>query len=168
MNSPIHTKRKTFSIIELVMVIVALGVFSVAVVVSIDSAKVNKLIGAASKLTFDIRYAQQLALSRHTTCGVSFDPGNDTYFVYVGDTSTKAIDPHMRTEFIVDFTSQSEYSGIDLASTDFGDLLSFDSIGTPYDSSAVALSSQGNIVLGTGSYTKTVTVQPSTGKVEVQ
>ncbi|UCG35304.1 MAG: hypothetical protein JSW17_00450 [Candidatus Omnitrophota bacterium] len=168
MHNLIHAKRKSFSLIELVTVIVALGVFSVAVVVSTDSAKVNKLIGAANKLMFDIRYAQQLALSRHTDCGVSFDPASDTYFVYIGDTSTKAIDPHLRTEFMVDYTSESEYSGIDLVSTNFGDLISFDNIGTPYDSSAVELSSQGSVIIQTNSYTKNVTVQPSTGKVKVQ
>ena len=161
-------KRSAFSLIELVMVMAALSVFVVAVVVSIDSARVNKLIGAANKMVFDVRYAQQLALSRHTTCGVSLDPTNDTYFVYIGDTSTKAIDPHMRSEFLVDYTASGEYSGIDLVSTNFGDQISFDNVGTPYDSAPTALSNQGIITLQTGSYSRTITIEPNTGEVKTQ
>lgn len=158
-------RRDAISLFELVIVIVIITVLGVWVVISIDS---NKLIGAANKLMFDIRYAQQLAISRQVFCGVSFNITDNSYFVYVGNISTKATDPHSQADLVVNYNSDNEYKGIDLVSTDFGDLVSFDYLGKPYDYNGVALFNQGSIILQLGSQTKTITIEPNTGEVKIQ
>jgi len=156
--------RRAFTVIELVMVIVIIATLALVV---LFSGGTIKLVGAANKLQFDLRYAQQLAISRQVSCGISFDPSGNSYFVYIGNTSTIATDPHTKANLSVDFDTDSEYSGIGLTSTNFGDDISFNSAGEPYDSTPTLLSSQGIVTLGSGSDTQTVTIEANTGEVKV-
>ena len=150
--------------IELVMVIVIIVIL--VAVVSFSSGTL-RLTGAANKLMFDLRYAQQLAISRQVSCGASFNPSGNSYFVYVGDTGTLARDPHRGSNLSIDFDTDSDYSGISLVSTNFGNQISFDAAGAPYDSTSTILSSQGIITLQRGSTTQTVTIEANTGEVKV-
>lgn len=159
--------RKAFTLIELVAAIVIIAILTVAAIIPITSTYRIKLDGAANKLMFDVRYAQQLAINRHTTCGVSFDIGGNSYFVYIGNTAVKAKDPVSRQDLIVNYTSDIQYRGISLVSTNFGDQVSFDYIGIPYNSSGVALASQGSISLQSRGYTKAVTIEVATGEVKL-
>ena len=160
-------KRKNsltgFTLIELTIVIAIIAILAVVVAVSTGS---SKLIGAANKLMFDIRYAQQLAISRQVSCGVSFDPANNNYFVYIGDTSVKATDPHVGGELFLDYDTDREYKGISLVNTNFGDLVSFDYLGTPNFSSGPG--GQGIITVQDNSHTQTLAIEPQTGRVEVR
>jgi prepilin-type N-terminal cleavage/methylation domain-containing protein len=158
-------QRNGFTLVELVIVILVITVLvAVWVVIPIES---NRLIGAANKLMFDLRYAQQIAISRQVSCGVSFNISGNSYFVYIGDTTTKATDPHTGGEFLVNYNSESEYKGIRLVSTSFGNLISFDYLGKPYDSNGMILSIQGIVTLQSGSHTKTITIEPNTGEVKI-
>lgn len=156
--------RRGFTLIELVMVIVIIAVL--AVVVSFSSGSI-RLVGAANKLMFDLRYAQQLAISRQVRCGVSFNPSGNSYFVYIGDTGTLATDPHTGSNLSIDFDTDSDYDGISLSSTNFGNQVSFDAAGAPYNSTPVLLSSQGIITLQQGSSSQTVTIEANTGEIKV-
>jgi prepilin-type N-terminal cleavage/methylation domain-containing protein len=154
------------TLIELVMVIVVLAILaSTWVVISLGP---NKLIGASNKLMSDLRYAQQLAISRQVYCGASFNISGNSYFVYIGTTSTKATDPYSGGDLSVDYDTASEYKGVALSSTNFGDRIYFDYMGRPYDNSDVLLSSQGAVILHLGSYSNTVQIEPNTGQVKVQ
>jgi len=157
--------RRAFTLIELIMVIAIIGIL--AVIITVSTPSTIKLRGAANKLMFDLRYAQQLAISRQTSCGVSFDPSGDSYFAYIGDISTIATDPQTRGNLSIDYDTDSDYDGVSLVSTNFGDQISFDYMGIPYDSTDTALSSQGVITLRYESTTQTVTVEVGTGQVKV-
>ena len=140
-----------------------LGILAVAIAFSFSS---NKLVGAANKLMFDLRYAQQLAISQQVSCGVSFNPSDNSYFAYVGDISTIATDPHTRGELSVDYDTDSDYSGISLVNTNFGDQISFDYLGTPNYSDPP--DDEGTITLQWGSSPPTtVTIEPNTGEVKI-
>lgn len=159
-------KNNAFSLAELIIALVVIGILAVASVFVWFGP--NKLIGAANKLTFDLRYAQQLAVSRQVSCGVSFNISDNSYFVYLGDISTKATSPYSGEELLVNYNTESEYQGISLVSTNFGNLISFNYLGAPFDSSGIALSSQGIITLQSGAYTKTITIEPNTGAIRIQ
>jgi len=127
----------------------------------------NKLIAAANKLMFDLRYAQQLAISRQVPCGVSFS--SNSYFVFINSTSTQAIDPYNTGKNLtIDYNNDNELKGITLASTNFGGLISFNYLGVPRDSGNVTLSSPGAVALQYGSRTKNVVISPNTGQVKIQ
>jgi len=156
--------KNAFTLVELIIVILLISVlFAAQVFFSTGS---NKLVGAANKLMFDLRYAQQLAISRQVSCGVSFNVAGNSYFVYIGSVSTKAKDPSTGTEFLVSYNN-ADYKGVNLVSTSFGDRLSFDYLGRPYDSGNALLSNQGSLTLQQAAYTKTVTIQSNTGEVKL-
>ncbi|MBU4148943.1 MAG: prepilin-type N-terminal cleavage/methylation domain-containing protein [Candidatus Omnitrophica bacterium] len=157
-------RKNAFTLIELVMVIVIIAVL--VAVVSFSSGTL-KLTGVANKLMFDLRYAQQLAISRQVSCGTSFNPAGNSYFVYVGDTGTLATNPHTGSNLSIDYDIDSDYSGISLVSTNFGDQVSFDAAGAPYGSTGALLATRGIITLQSGSDTKTVTIEANTGEVKV-
>ena len=156
--------RRAFTLIELVMVI---AIIAILVAVVSFSSNTIKLTGAANKLMFDLRYAQQLAISRQVSCGVSFNPAGNSYFVYIGDTGTLATSPHTGTDLSIDYDTDSDYDGITLESTNFGDQVSFNAAGAPYNSTPALLSSQGVITLQQGSSSQTVTIEANTGEVKV-
>lgn len=160
-------KRTGFTLIELILVFVILAILTIVAITQIGPFRRVKLDGAANRLMLDIRYAQQAAINRQETCGVSFNPGNNSYFVYIGTTATKAKDPLSRDDLIVDYDTDTEYKGVTLSSTNFGNDISFDHLGTPYNSGGTALASAGNVVLQYDSFSETVTIEPSTGSVEI-
>ncbi|MCM8779825.1 MAG: GspH/FimT family protein [Candidatus Omnitrophica bacterium] len=160
------SRPKAFTLIELIIVILLVTILSVAGVFIL--LRSNKLIAAANKLAFDLRYAQQLAISRQVPCGISFNPSANSYFVFVNNTSAKAKDPYTAEDFIIDYNAVGQLKGIDLASTNFGDLISFNYLGVPRDSGNATLSSQGVVILQYGGQARNVTIEPDTGRVKIQ
>ncbi len=159
-------KKDAFTLIELIMIITIISILAVVVTVSIPTSP--KLSGVANKLMFDLRYAQQLAISRGGTSGVSFDPFNNSYFVYIGDTATIATDPHTHQDLSIDYDTDRDYAGVVLSNTNFGDRISFNYLGAPFDSNDTALSIPGAVTLQYGSNTQDVTIETDTGGVKIQ
>ncbi len=163
------SRISAFTLVEVVVVMVILTIIVLAgVTIPFSSIKANKLIAAADKLAFDLRYAQQLAISKQVDCGVSFNPNANTYFVYANNTSNIVNSPYIATQLIVDYNSDRDFQGIDLAGTSFGNKVSFDFMGIPRDSSGNPLSAAGNISLQYGGHQKVVTIEANTGKIKVE
>jgi len=163
-------KKNGFTLIELVMIIVILSILVLTAVPNATTTSSIKLQAACQRIASDLRYAQEMSMAQQVRFGISFDPVNEAYFVYRVNIATKTIDPQTRNNFDISFTQLNEFKGIDIASTNFSNKMEFDSIGAPYDASGVILSSQGVITLQTtdGAYSKTVRIEPSTGKVNMQ
>lgn len=165
--------NKGYTIIELLMVMVIIGFFAAIVLpafsTSYDTLKVES---AYRQLMQDIRYAQQLAVSRHVTHGLSFNPSNETYFIYRQSTSNIVKDPLTQKPFIVTYTS-GRFSGINLVSTTFLlpwlNRLEFNSLGAPSNGGTVVINYRGMpLSCGgiSGGITKTVTVEANTGRLQ--
>ncbi len=166
-----HRKFVTgFTLIELVMIIVILGILALASMPKTTAEPRVKLEAACQKIALDLRYSQEMALAQQVRFGISFDPAAETYFAYRVNVGTKARDPQTRNNFDVSFANLSEFKGIDIASTNFSNKMEFDSTGAPYDGSGVILSSQGIVTLQTtdGAYSRTVRIEAKTGKVNIQ
>lgn len=163
-------KKRGFTLIELVMIIVILGIVALAVMPKTTAEPRIKLEAACQKIALDLRYAQEMALAQQVRFGISFDIANETYFAYRVSVATKARDPQTRNNFDVSFTTLNEFKGIDISSTNFSNKVEFDSVGAPYDGNGVILSSQGVITLQAqaGAYSRTVRIEPKTGKVSIQ
>lgn len=156
--------KKGFTVIELVMVIVIVGIVSALVFTSFGPVESIKASAAAYEVGAALRYAQQLAMSSHQNCGVVFDPTGNSYYIYKGSTATKATDPYNKEIFEIDFDTNSSFSGVDLVSTNFtSNTIQFDSFGTPN------ISVQGVVVVNgaSGSPTYQVTVELVTGNTNV-
>ena len=163
----IQMKKNAFTLIEMVVVIAILAILALTVIVPITSALRLRLDAAANKLVHDMRYAQQLAITRHVECGVSFDTADNSYFVYIGSTSNKATDPLSKQDLEVDFDTDQEFNGVDLISTNIGGRIYFDYLGVPYSNNGNPLSTQGRVTLQYGNDTERVFIEPNTGQIKL-
>jgi MSHA pilin protein MshC len=173
-------RRGGFTIVELVMVIVIIGILSVIAHSRFSSFYDLKLEGAARKLAADIRYAQQVALSQHEAHGIEFDTTNNRYRLYAVSSGTNVTDPLTReagvsgqswtSGYVVTYNTDPEFEGIDMTSASFGSasILRFTSLGTPQDSVGANLSATGSVGMSLQGYSRTVQVTPNTGQVAVQ
>lgn len=166
----LHMKNKGFTLIELVMMIVIIGIIALTVMPKTTAGTAVKLEAGCRKMALDLRYSREMAMAQQVRFGISFDPAGETYFVYRINAAAKAKDPQTRNDFDVSFTQLNEFKGIDINSTNFGGKVEFDSSGTPYDGSGTVLSSQGIVALEAagGVYSRTVRIEPKTGKISVQ
>ncbi|MBU1998634.1 MAG: GspH/FimT family protein [Candidatus Omnitrophota bacterium] len=155
-------RKKGFTIIEIVMVIVIIGILAAVAIPRFDTFYFVKLHGAVKKVIQDIRYAQQLAISSHESYNVSFSTASDTYSVTRVSDGSYAPDPFTRGNLVVNFASDPEYSGIDIATANFGgsSVLTFDWKGRPQSAGSASFSYQDNTI--------NLTVENNTGLVREQ
>lgn len=171
-------KNKGFTIIELVMVMVILGIIGVLVMTPKAYLGVAMETGAAAKIKSDIRYVQGYALSTQNRTWVAFDTASGKYRVCDNlGTIRHPMPSNIRCKdgefigdrFIVDLNI--DYPGVNIAQINFngaGNSLLFNSAGRPYScnssgSGETLLSAQGTVTLGGGTE---IRVYPNTGMVE--
>ncbi len=163
-------QSKAFTLVELVILIVILGFLVLISIPNIDSYLDAKIYSCAQKINSDIRYTQYLSIAEHKSYGVEFNTSTNYYRVYEVDTGTLAIDPYSRANMELDLDTTEEYRGVNISSVniDSSNEIRFSSLGEPLDSSSNELSASGTIVLNYSGKSKTITVYPVTGWIEVQ
>lgn len=115
-------KNKGFTIMELIMVMVVIGILTGTVGISVDNVNSSvRLSNAVSRALSDIKELKEIAMNEGRTVNITVDSANDTY--------TLTIDGLSET---VHF-NEDDYSGIDITSSEFGGALSFDVTGMPTD-----------------------------------
>jgi Tfp pilus assembly protein FimT len=171
------TFKRSFTIIELIMIIVIIGILAALAIPRFSSFYVLKLDSAVKKVVEDIRYVQAVAISRHANTGIVFGEDIDTYRAYVCDSDCETLanwfaleDPFTRGDLVIDFTDDPQYSGIDISGVDFGgtNTLRFDWQGIPQNRTGVALSSEGTLTLSYRDNSYAIYVTPNTGRVRVE
>ena len=161
-----------FSLIELAVVIVILGIVGLSSFVYIGFFKSVKLDGTADKLASDLQYVQSVAMSTATWYGVSFEasPANK-YYVYTttGTVDVLIMDPAKFGSNLVVDTLQQFDTSISSVSISGGNKIEFSPLGQPFsDKLGLPLSAEAIITLSSGNYSKTVRITPNTGRVRVQ
>lgn len=142
MNNPLN--QKGFTLIELIMVLVIIGIIAVSVAPTVDQTPFN-LQNAADLIKSDILFTQRRAMGELTTHNISFNSGSGTY--------TRAGDTRDLTEL---------NSGLTLSTTFTGDTLTFNSLGEPN-----GITSPATITVSLGGSTQNLTVEPYTGYVTI-
>jgi MSHA pilin protein MshC len=161
-----NMRRKGFTLIELVMVIVLIGIIAVFIAPRMVDVTGTKAGAFRDKLRADIRYAQNLAMTqnRRYRVYVNTAPGPANGYAVMNDSNGNgtwgeageiALDPAGSSNFVVTLNT-GDYAGITV-STPAGGFIEFDSLGRPTIGGGVVL-----LVTPGG---RTVTISDQTGAV---
>jgi MSHA pilin protein MshC len=173
-------EQRGFTLIELVMVLVLIGILAAFVAPKLGNVTSTKAGSFTDKLRADMRYAQDLAMTRNMRSRIYFNgaamPGigaapNPGYEVVTSATGTcsalsPASDPAGGGTLAVTLGS-GDYSGLTIAPS--MTCLEYDSLGQPYScvagSCSTVLSGMTVTVNANGAPTRAVTISPQTGAV---
>jgi len=154
-------KRNTaFTIIELIVVMIIMAILATLVVSRWPGTKIS-LNAQAQQLASDIRYTQTLAMSRGGAYRLNVTASNYSITTLSGTAVNNPITGSATVTLGSGIT-------ITISPTNLpNNLITFNTAGVPYvdTTETTALSSAAVITLTSGTNTKTITIQPTTGRV---
>jgi prepilin-type N-terminal cleavage/methylation domain-containing protein len=152
-----HT-RYGFTLLEIVFVIALLSIIAAVAYPKFSAVTKISLSTAMDKLKSDVYYAQELAVTTHTNCGI-YIMNAGSYRIYKdGDTAIPALDPATFSDYEVSLAST-----ITIATTAAGSKIEFDNSGVPYDGNGILTAEQ--IITLNGS--EILKITPQTGWVHL-
>jgi len=171
-------RRHGFTLIEILMVVIILGIASALIVPQMGTRDDLKAAAGARVLMADLIYAQNRAITLQTMHYVQF--GANQYAIYARDPADGVIKAvahpiNKHNRYVTRFDAES-LKGVALGTVSFDGqtkkTLAFDELGTPYscDSpgvNAAALTS-GSVAVSSGAFTLTVRIEPYTGELTIQ
>ena len=157
------SKQSGFTLVELVIVIILLGILSIGVYINWPASTIN-LGGQANQLANDLRYTQALSMTTGSRYRLVIASSN-TYQIV--NSAGSAIRLAMGN------TTMTLGSGISFGTlTNLpNNLVNFDGLGIPYSDTATPgtqLASTATIILTAAGENKTISITPQTGRVLVQ
>ena len=135
-NLQVATSSQGFTLVEIIMVVVLIGILAVSVVPKFMDTSAISLQGGAAMVAADIRYTQELAMSTHAPKTITFTT-SDTFYTVVSQT--------MNLPSRVSISSGATFT--------------FNSLGEP------TAGGGSSVEIQAGSSTKTITVESYTGRV---
>jgi general secretion pathway protein H len=181
--------RRGFTLVEILMVVVILGIASAVIVPQIGTRSDLKARAAARMVIADLIYAQNMAIATQKMHYVKFDAGNNRYTIYDDaplDASNIINHPVNKSAYTVQFGAAGGARYADLALDSAGtvfngisvshrpaDTICFDELGTPfvYRADQVTKTDEmldGAVRVKSGTFTLTVQVQRYTGEISIQ
>lgn len=169
----IASRSRAFTLIELIIVMSIIAISAVVVAPMLAPRDDVRAESAVRKIVADLNYAQSMAIATQRPWFVRFNAGGYDLATESGGTFTVASHPITQVPFVVGIgpaSDEPQLRPVTLGAVSFdGEMtIAFDALGTPYawdGSDLTPLSASGSIVITSGSFTRTVTVQPITGEV---
>ena len=144
--------RNGFTLIELVIVIILLGIIAAVAIPKINT-DAGQVPPAADIVASDIQYTQMYAMTNNTSSCITLATNTATYN-YAGTYAAGACTGGATRNLA------SVGANVTISA---GQTIAFNSLGEPYGLAAAA-----TITVASGGNTKNITVSPYTGKVTVQ
>ena len=161
--------RSGFTVIEIILVVVILSIAALMAIPMVSSGADMQVRSAANRIAADLDYTKGLAITHQRAYSVVFDPANESYEIQ-DDNGDPVDNPVRPGDFVVDFSTDSRLSKVNIVSADFdsdsSDTITFDYLGSPYSGTdTTAPLNSGQITLQADDFTLTVDVEPVTGYV---
>ncbi len=162
-------KRHGFTLVEVLMVVVIMGIAGMIVVPHMLQASSLGVQAASRAVVGDSLYLQSNAIAEQRERRIVFNVGENWYGLY--DTSDAANPVILKANWIgsttgdrsyrINFGKDSRFEGVTIVSADFGGeaYLDFDSLGSPLTGGSVVLAGDG--------FQYRITVAPFTGRVTI-
>lgn len=165
----ISASYKGFTLIEMILVIVILGMVAACVVPMLTSAASFQVQSAADLVAADIEFARSLSISRQEPYTVVLNTIDHS--IEVKDSSGNVINhPVSGKPFRFVFTEDSRVSSVRINSANFDGYTSvtFDDLGSPYSGSNLSSPmNSGEVVLSAEGYSCKVKIEPVTGYIRI-
>ena len=168
-----HRANRGFTLIEILVVVVIIGIASAIILPQLSSRDDLRAASAARALMADLLYAQNRSIALQKMHYVQFDTAGNTYSVLDNMSPANIIThPVLQAPYTVSLGTGS-LSNVKLASPTFDGqtVVAFDAMGVPYSwssgSGTTALAA-GSVQIKAGKNTLTVSVAPYSGEITVQ
>ncbi len=160
-RTPRGSRRAAFTLVELLITIVILGIAATLVVPQLASSAGFEVQAAARTVMADLQFAQNDAIAHQAPRRVVFDLNAQRYRVTDADGIALPSPTHGGT-YEVRFGGASRFPDTQIAAVDFNGNpeVRFDALGTPSDGGTIELIAEGTRYR--------LTVVPLTGRVEVE
>ena len=167
-GSGIRVQGRGFTVIEILIVVVIIGIAAMIAVPMMSSAGSIQIRAAANMIAADLEYAKSMAISRGQNFSVVFDKSIESYSIKNQDGD---IIPHpvkKGFDYVINFQSDSRLNRVDIVDADFDATseIKFDYLGIPYSGDGTPLNN-GIITLQAAGITKKITVEPVTGYITI-
>jgi prepilin-type N-terminal cleavage/methylation domain-containing protein len=166
--------QRGFTLIELIVVVVILGIAAFLTVPMVSNAADMQVRAAANRIAADLDYAKGMAITHQRDYSVVFNPAGESYDIRVepaasGDVIEHPVNPG---NFVVDFSTDRNFSRVNLVDADFdshiSNAITFDYLGSPYSGKdTTSPLNSGQITLQADNFTITVDIEPVTGYVTI-
>jgi prepilin-type N-terminal cleavage/methylation domain-containing protein len=168
---------RAFTLIEILVVVVILGIAAAIVVPAIGSRSDLKATSAARMIMADLIYAQNRSISQQKWHWVRFDKTNNKYDVVEQITPSAVYIKHPveASDSIVSIGTNGAKPikdvTFDTVSFDGKTVLAFDELGTPYSydtaTNTPTAMTTGKITLACGTLKLTITIEPFSGELRL-
>jgi prepilin-type N-terminal cleavage/methylation domain-containing protein len=147
MERNIKYRASAFTLVEVIIVVIIVGILAAIAVPMYTSAASVQLSAAANMIASDLEYAKSMAISTGQTYKVVFDTTAGKYSLK--NSSDVVIKHPVRVEqdYVISFASDGRLNKVGIDSTTFGGTIKFDYLGTPFDSAETALNSDDNNII---------------------
>jgi Tfp pilus assembly protein FimT len=158
-----YLRQKGFTLVEIGIIIVLLGIIGIIVGTQFSEKSVN-VTQQSKRLAADLRYMQNLAMTRNVRTRVNFS--SSQYTLTELDGTTPIVHPGGPSNVV------SMPSGVVLSTANLANnYIVFDGKGRPYTDNTdpgALLATTATITFTSGGNTATVTIAPETGRVRAQ
>ncbi|MCG8605871.1 hypothetical protein MJD09_12870 [bacterium] len=159
------TDQKGFSLLEVVTIVTVVGIISLFAVAKFgDTNSRLQYETIMEKIVSDVRFAQQLALTKGKATRVHIDQTNNRYFLKWDD-DTYIKNPVGGNNFVIQLGS-GDFSAVQITSTSFQNgRLDFERTGSPLNSGSVFSDKLDLVIINNA---KKIVVTANTGFLEIE